>query len=113
MDGKQAPPAPEKLSDERAERALTDLFADLTEDELADAKEAVLECVQSRGWEVLRDALGRHADSILETLAARGQGRPLETAADYEARLGEVRGIRSIESVIDGLILRGEEAENA
>lgn len=98
------------LTPQREENALTDLFADLSPDELSEAKEAVLEMTRSRGWTVFRDALDRHVAALNRGLIDRLH--PAETVAEYEAKLGEIRGLESIEPVIDGLILLGEEAQS-
>lgn len=95
---------------EREESARTEPFADLTPNEAAEAAQAVMEMTKTRGWEVISEAMGRERGFLLNQLVARTQ--PREETAAYEAVLGEVRGLDRVPSLIDGIILLGQMAEN-
>lgn len=101
--------AKQALTPDREVRAQTDIWADLTPDELADKHRAVLAMMETEGWTVYLEAVKRDADAIMRRLIDRT--KPLDDVADYEGQLGEVRGLERHEAITDGLILLGQEAE--
>ena len=76
----------------------------------AEAKEAILGLTQHPGWDVLTEAIRLRGNDRNAFLKSRQ--KPFESPAEYEAILGEIRGLESIEAIVDGVIFVGTEAEN-
>lgn len=78
-------------------------------DDLVKARDALMELGESKGWEIAREAISAQIESLRAELESRPA--PREASADYEAILGQIRGLQSIEPIIDGVILLGDEAD--
>lgn len=95
---------------ERHTEPRTELFEEWPDQDKVEAKDAVLSTTRSEGWTIIREAIDLQIGAIQRQLLDRV--KPLEGAADYESKLGEMRGLERIEQLVDGLILVGEEAES-
>lgn len=84
-------------------------FEDWPYDKAALAKEQILSLMEHPGWEFLSEAIEAQSAQINRALVNRT--KPAESPAEYEARLGEVRGLQMIYRLADGMILAGTEAE--
>jgi hypothetical protein len=80
-----------------------------SENRALQAARQVAELMQHPGFEDLCEALVSREQQILYTQLVNA--RPLESAAEYEGKLGEVRGLRAFKGIAQGIIEHGKTVE--
>jgi hypothetical protein len=61
------------------------------------------------GWQDILDAVQSRVDQLQNELLTKP---PREDAAQYERTIGEMRGLKSLPSIIEGMQKRAEEARD-
>ena len=77
--------------------------------EAARNKDAILELAESPGYEALKHSIALRCNELRRKLEARA--KPFDSPAEYESFLGEIRGLESVEALVDGIIQVGEVAQ--
>jgi hypothetical protein len=97
---------------QRREDAITETIADWHPDELMEASDALVDMCETEGWRYFRKAVDAKVNALREADEARyvSMGVPAETEAlkSVETR-AEIRGLRSVEGIVDGVIMRATE----
>lgn len=78
-------------------------------DRKIEARDAILELAKQAGWPVLFEAIELRKAELHDQLTHRV--KPMETPAQYESILGEIRGLESIKGLTNGVILNGDNAQ--
>lgn len=87
---------------------ITTHLPERTPAEDAEAWTDVSAMLETAGWRELEANVERRLDQLADKLVQR-EG-PREGAAEYESIVAEMRGLRSIDGIIQGLRARAEEA---
>jgi hypothetical protein len=107
-------PAMPAIPIQSREDAITETIEDWSADELMEALEALEVMLRSEGWRWFRRAL--NAAIIERRRAEEVRAVSADTTAESEAlrsveARAEIRGMRSYESIIDGVLLRATEGD--
>jgi len=96
------------LTESRAADALTEHLDPVDPREAIRTGECMIGTMETEGWRLFLEAVAARRAALDARLIHRM--KPLEPA-ESEGLAGEIRALDSIESIADGLIVMGEEAE--
>lgn len=86
---------------------ITSQLPNRSPEENAEAWNDVAATLETAGWTELKGAIDARLEQLQSDLLNKS---PRESVGEYERVIGEMRGLRSIDSIIDGLKARAEEA---
>ena len=84
-------------------KALTAHLPPASPEEAVETAEAVADLRESHGWGYVTEAVNHRREALYADLINKGVR---DSVGDYERIVGEMRGLESLEAIIEGLIVR-------